>query len=91
MAKKKDNTLLYAGIAAAAILLLKKKDTGMAGVGEKIIVADYFDPKTGYMEYEVNGKQYWVQGEHYYNRRKERYEHTHYDPRGGEYLIVVHR
>lgn len=30
---KKNNTLLYAGIAAAAILLLKKKDTGMAGVG----------------------------------------------------------
>lgn len=33
MAKKKDNTLLYAGIAAAALLLFKKKDSGMAGVG----------------------------------------------------------
>lgn len=36
MAKKKNNTLLYAGLGlAAAILLLKKKDTGMAGVGSK--------------------------------------------------------
>lgn len=35
MAKIKQH-LLYAGIAAAAILLLKKKDTGMAGVGAAI-------------------------------------------------------
>lgn len=39
MAKKKDNTLLYAGIAAAAILLLKKKDTGMAGIGARFAKA----------------------------------------------------
>lgn len=32
---KKNNTLLYAGIAAAALLLFKKKDSGMAGVGAK--------------------------------------------------------
>ena len=42
MAKKKDNTLLYAGIAAAAILLLKKKDTGMAGVGARFDEDNYW-------------------------------------------------
>lgn len=38
-------------------------------------------------EYEINGKQYSIQGELYYNKKKERYEHIHVGPRGGEYLI----
>ena len=43
--------------------------------------------KTDYFEYEVNGKEYWVQGELYYNKKKERYEHIHEGSRGGEVLI----
>ena len=38
-------------------------------------------------EYEINGKQFSIQGELYYNKKKERYEHIHVGPRGGEYLI----
>ena len=38
-------------------------------------------------EYEINGKQYSIQGELYYNKERERYEHIHVGPRGGEYLI----
>lgn len=47
MAKKKDNTLLYAGIAAAAILLLKKKDTGITGVGaiSNLVKRAYWDAR----------------------------------------------
>ncbi len=41
-----------------------------------------------YFEYQVGNKEYWVQGELYYNERKERYEHEHEGPRGGRYLIV---
>lgn len=41
-----------------------------------------------YFEYEINGKEYWVQGELYYNKEKGRYEHTHIGPRGGEILVV---
>ena len=43
--------------------------------------------KMNYFEYEVNGKEYWTQGELYYNKKKERYEHIHEGPRGGEVLI----
>ena len=38
-------------------------------------------------EYEINGKQFSIQGELYYNKKRERYEHIHVGPRGGEYLI----
>jgi hypothetical protein len=57
MAKKKDNTLLYAGIAAAAILLLKKKDTGMAGVGASIsnlVKRAYWDARGQRFDYTKN-------------------------------------
>lgn len=40
-----------------------------------------------HFEYEVNGKEYWVQGELYYNKKKERYEYIHEGSRGGEVLI----
>lgn len=40
-----------------------------------------------YFDYEVNGKYYWVQGELYYNNKKNRYEHVHIGARGGETLI----
>ena len=55
MAKKKDNTLLYAGIAAAAILLLKKKDTGMAGVGAryKTTIGDFWAKRWGNGQYKI--------------------------------------
>ena len=41
-----------------------------------------------YFDYEVNGKEYWAQGELYFNKDKNRYEHTHIGKRGGTYLIV---
>lgn len=41
-----------------------------------------------YFEYRIGNNEYWIQGELYYNRKKERYEHIHEGPRGGEYLIV---
>lgn len=40
-----------------------------------------------YFDYSVNGKYYWVQGEMYYNRKKQRYEHEHIGKRGGKTLI----
>lgn len=40
-----------------------------------------------YFTYEVNGKEYWVQGELYYNKDKSRFEHVHIGVRGGETLI----
>ena len=43
--------------------------------------------KARFFEYEMNGKEYTVQGDLYYNRKKQRYEHTHIGPRGGETLI----
>lgn len=41
-----------------------------------------------YFEYQIGNKEYWVQGELYYNKREGRYEHEHEGPRGGRYLIV---
>lgn len=43
--------------------------------------------KEDYFTYEINGKEYWVQGELYYNKKNKRYEHTHIGPKGGETLI----
>ena len=40
-----------------------------------------------YFTYEINGKEYYVEGELYYNKSKKRFEHTHIGPRGGETLI----
>lgn len=57
-----------------------KKNTAM-----KTIKGTYRD--NNYFEYEVNGKKYWVQGELYWNKKRNRLEHTHTGPRGGEYLI----
>lgn len=51
----------------------------------KTIKGTYRD--NNYFEYEVNGKKYWVQGELHWNKAKNRLEHTHTGPRGGEYLI----
>lgn len=41
-----------------------------------------------YFDYEVNGEYCWIQGELYFNKYKNRYEHTHIGKRGGTYLIV---
>ncbi|MCM1078531.1 MAG: hypothetical protein NC344_09740 [Bacteroidales bacterium] len=54
----------------------------------KTIKATEMSEKHDYMRYEVNGKEYDVTGEFYYNRKKERFEHTHVGARDGEYLIV---
>ncbi len=53
MAKKKDNTLLYAGIAAAALLLFKKRDSGMAGVGaiSNLVKQAYWDARGQRFDY----------------------------------------
>ena len=40
------------------------------------------------MVYEVNGVEYNVTGEFYYNAKKGRYEHIHIGKRGGEYLVI---
>lgn len=41
-----------------------------------------------YFEYEINGKTHWVQGELFYNKKKERFEHIHWGPRNGMTKIV---
>lgn len=41
----------------------------------KTIKGTYRD--NNYFEYEVNGKKYWVQGELYWNKKRNRLEHTH--------------
>lgn len=43
--------------------------------------------KTMYFDYEVDGNAEWVQGELYYNKKKERFEHTHYREDESEVLI----
>lgn len=40
------------------------------------------------MIYDVNGVEYNVTGEFYYNVKKSRYEHIHVGKRGGEYLVI---
>lgn len=48
MAKKKNNTLLYAGIAAAALLLLNKRDNSeLSGIGaiSNLIKRAYWDSR----------------------------------------------
>lgn len=52
----------------------------------KTIKADCYWSNT--LEYTINGKEYSVTGEFYYNKKKDRIEHIHEGPRGGEYLIV---
>lgn len=43
--------------------------------------------KAGYFEYEINGRDFWVQGEMHYNKARKRYEHMHTGARGGETLV----
>lgn len=50
-----------------------------------------FDPRSQWWTYEVNGKEYEWFGEMSYNREKDRFEHIHIGPRGGEILIVWYR
>lgn len=52
----------------------------------KTIKADAYWAHT--LEYAVNGKDYSVTGDFYYNKKKKRLEHVHIGPRGGEYLII---
>jgi hypothetical protein len=44
--------------------------------------------KAMYYDYFFKGQMHWVQGELYYNKEKKRFEHTHFGPRGGKYLII---
>lgn len=56
MAKKKDNTLLYAGLGVAALFLLKKRDSGMAGVGAgryKTTIGDFWAKQWGNGQYKI--------------------------------------
>lgn len=41
-----------------------------------------------YIEYEVNGKEFWAQGEFYYDKKRGIYTHIHEGVRGGNYEIV---
>lgn len=52
----------------------------------KTIKADSYWSNT--LEYTINGKDYSVTGEFYYNKKKDRIEHIHIGKRGGEYLII---
>lgn len=56
----------------------------------KTIKADEFtgSSQSGTMSYTIGSKEYEVSGEFDYNRKKDRIEHVHIGPRGGEYLIV---
>ena len=54
----------------------------------KTVKGTSYNTKTNYFEYTINGKEFWVQGELYYNKKKDRFEHTHIGPRGGESLVV---
>lgn len=54
----------------------------------KTIKADEMWNNHTVMRYEVNGKEFNVTGEFYYNKKKKRFEHTHIGERGGEYLII---
>ena len=52
----------------------------------KVIKADAYWSHT--LEYTIGKKEYSVTGEFYYNKKKDRIEHLHEGPRGGQYLIV---
>ena len=54
----------------------------------KTVKGTDYNLRTEYFEYKINGKPKWVQGELYYNKKKERFEHVHIGPRGGETLVV---
>lgn len=40
-----------------------------------------------YFEYEINGEPFYIEGELYWNREKNRLEHEHIGKRGGKYLV----
>ena len=56
----------------------------------KTIKADEFtgSSQSGTMSYTIGKKEYEVSGEFDYNRKKDRIEHVHIGPRGGQYLII---
>lgn len=80
---------LHRGYNNTVVKIRKNKDKNNINLTimdyTKIIQGTYRN--NNYFEYEINGKVYWIQGELYYNKKKERYEHIHVGPRGGEYLI----
>lgn len=56
----------------------------------KTIKADYFYQYGlgHHVEYTIGKKRYFVDGEFYYNKSKNRMEHLHEGPRGGIYLVI---
>lgn len=54
----------------------------------KIIKGESMNLRSGYFDYYFKGQMFFVQGELYFNESKQRYEHIHYGPRGGKYLII---
>lgn len=54
----------------------------------KIIKGESMNLRSGYFDYYFKGQMFFVQGELYFNESKQRYEHTHYGPRGGKHLII---
>lgn len=54
----------------------------------KRIKADFSEHLSNgiYVSYTVNGKEFFAQGEFYYDGKH--YHHTHIGPRGGEYDII---
>lgn len=54
----------------------------------KTIKANFMENHFTWLNYEVNGKDFNVNGDFFYNDKKKRFEHVHIGPRGGEYLVV---
>ncbi len=56
----------------------------------KKIKADYFFRYgLGYhLEYTIGKKRHSVDGEFHYNQKKDRMEHIHLGPKGGQYLVI---
>ena len=56
----------------------------------KTIKADEFtgNSQSGTMCYTIGSKEHEVSGEFYYNKTKDRIEHVHEGPKGGQYLII---
>lgn len=54
----------------------------------KTFKGESIDLRTMHAHYYFKGQMYWVQGELRYNEKRKRYEHIHFGPRGGKYLIT---
>lgn len=52
------------------------------------IKGDFYNRRTQYGEWTINGKTLWVQGELAYNEENDTFEHYYEGERGGQYLVI---